>query len=131
MSTIDEIREQSKTVWAVSAVPRTGSHAAENSFSAMLANMRAGKPAGGGESSDDSQQTTVTQVLSDGSVLVTVYEGNRIISETKTRSANPEQTPAVLSTRTETSGAAQASQLAQAASGALWESALLIFMQRA
>lgn len=105
MSMIDEIREQSKTVWAVSAVPRTGSHAAEDSFSAMLANMRAGKPAGGGESSDDSRQTTVTQVLSDGSVLVTVYEGNRVISETKTRSADPEQTPAVLSTRTETSGA--------------------------
>ena len=127
MSTIDEIREQGKTVWAVSAAPRTGSHAAENSFSAMLANMRAGKPAGGGESSDDSRQTTVTQVLSDGSVLVTVYEGNRVISETKTRSADPEQAPVVLSTRTETSGAAQ---LAQAASGALGESALLNFLQR-
>lgn len=106
MSTIDEIREQSKTVWAVSAVPRTGSHAAEDSFSAMLANMRAGKPAGGGESSDDSQQTTVTQVLSDGSVVITVYEGSRIVSETKSRSASPEQTPSVLSVRTETSGAA-------------------------
>lgn len=127
MSTIDEIRELSKTVWAVSAAPRTGSHAAEDSFSAMLANMRAGKPTGGGDSSDDSRQTTVTQVLSDGSVLVTVYEGNRVISETKTRSADPELTPAVLSTRTETSGAAQ---LAQAASGALGESALLNFLQR-
>ena len=58
MSTIDEIREQSKTVWAVSAVPRTGSHAAENSFSAMLANMRAGKPAGGGESSASSAESS-------------------------------------------------------------------------
>ena len=48
-------------------------------------------------------------------------------SETKSRSADPEQTPAVLSTRTETSGAAQ---LAQAASGALGESALLNFLQR-
>ena len=100
MSTIDEIR-------------------------ALLKNMRAGKPAGSGEEKD-TQTTTVTQVLSDGSVLVTVYEGNRIVSETKTRSANPEQTPAVLSTRTETSGMAQ---MAQAAS-TLGESALLNLLQR-
>ena len=125
MSTIDEIREQSKTVWAVSAAPRTGGRAAEDSFSALLKNMRAGKPAGSGEEKD-TQTTTVTQVLSDGSVLVTVYEGNRIISETKTRSANPEQTPAVLSTRTETSGMAQ---MAHAAS-TLGESALLNLLQR-
>lgn len=125
MSTIDEIREQSKTVWAVSAAPRTGGRAAEDSFSALLKNMRAGKPAGSGEEKD-TQTTTVTQVLSDGSVLVTVYEGNRIISETKMRSANPEQTPAVLSTRTETSGMAQ---MAQAAS-TLGESALLNLLQR-
>ena len=125
MSTIDEIREQSKTVWAVSAAPRTGGRAAEDSFSALLKNMRAGKPAGSGEEKD-TQTTTVTQVLSDGSVLVTVYEGDRIISETKTRSANPEQTPAVLSTRTETSGMAQ---MAQAAS-TLGESALLNLLQR-
>lgn len=125
MSTIDEIREQSKTVWAVSAAPRTGGRAAEDSFSALLKNMRAGKPAGSGEEKD-TQTTTVTQVLSDGSVLVTVYEGNRIVSETKTRSANPEQTPAVLSTRTETSGMAQ---MAQAAS-TLGERALLNLLQR-
>lgn len=122
MSTIDEIREQSKTVWAVSAAPRTGGRAAEDSFSALLKNMRAGKPAGSGEEKD-TQTTTVTQVLSDGSVLVTVYEGNRIVSETKTRSANPEQTPAVLSTRTETSGMAQAAST-------LGESALLNLLQR-
>ena len=125
MSTIDEIREQSKTVWAVSAAPRTGGRAAEDSFSALLKNMRAGKPAGSGEEKD-TQTTTVTQVLSDGSVLVTVYEGNRIVSETKTRSAHPEQTPAVLSTRTETNGMAQ---MAQAAS-TLGESALLNLLQR-
>lgn len=125
MSTIDEIREQGKTVWAVSAAPRMGSHAAEDSFSALLANMRAGKPARSGEEKD-AQTTTVTQVLSDGSVIITVYEGNHILSETKTRSANPEQTPAVLSTRTETSGMAQ---MAQAAS-TLGESALLNLLQR-
>lgn len=125
MSTIDEIREQSKTVWAVSVAPRTGGRAAEDSFSALLKNMRAGKPARSGEEKD-TQTTTVTQVLSDGSVLVTVYEGNRIVSETKTRSANPEQTPAVLSTRTETSGMAQMAQMAST----LGESALLNLLQR-
>ena len=125
MSTIDEIREQSKTVGAVSAAPRTGGRAAEDSFSALLKNMRAGKPAGSGEEKD-TQTTTVTQVLSDGSVLVTVYEGNRIVSETKTRSVNPEQTPAVLSTRTETSGMAQTAQTAST----LGESALLNLLQR-
>ncbi len=62
-------------------------------------------------------------MLSDGSVIITVYEGNHIISETKTRSANPEQTPAVLSTRTETSGMAQAAST-------LGGSALLNLLQR-
>lgn len=105
MTTIDEIREQSKTVWAVSATRQTGSSTDEDNFSALLKSMRTGGAAGAG-SDDGSERTTVTRVLSDGSVVITVYEGSRIVSETKSRSASPEQTPSVLSVRTETSGAA-------------------------
>lgn len=105
MTTIDEIREQSKTVWAVSAARQTGSSTDEDNFSALLKSMRTGGAAGVG-SDDGSERTTVTRVLSDGSVVITVYEGSRIVSETKSRSASPEQTPSVLSVRTETSGAA-------------------------
>ncbi len=105
MTTIDEIREQSKTVWAVSAARQAGSSTDEDNFSAFLKSMRTGGAAGAG-SDDGSERTTVTRVLSDGSVVITVYEGSRIVSETKSRSASPEQTPSVLSVRTETSGAA-------------------------
>ena len=105
MTTIDEIREQSKTVWAVSAARQTGSSTDEDNFSALLKSMRTSGAAGAG-SDDGSERTTVTRVLSDGSVVITVYEGSRIVSETKSRSASPEQTPSVLSVRTETNGAA-------------------------
>ena len=109
MSTIDEIREQSKTVWAV--YPTTAAKndtSASDEFSALLEQMKTGAPAGAGggsDSSDSNTQTrTVTEVLSDGSVLITVWEGNKIVSQTKTHAANPQENPTVLSTRTDVSG---------------------------
>jgi len=45
----------------------------------------------------------VTRVMSDGSVLITVYEKDKIVSQTKTHSPQPEKIPTILSTRTEQS----------------------------
>lgn len=39
--------------------------------------------------------------MSDGSVMITVYQGDKIISQTKTKSASPEENPTVLSTNSE------------------------------
>ena len=106
MSTIDEIREQSKTVWAVSPMTATRKEAdMEDEFSALLEQMKTGAPAGsGGRDHSDTQTRTVTEVLSDGSVLITVWEGNKIVSQTKTHAEEPQQHPTVLSSRTETNG---------------------------
>ena len=74
MSTIDEIREQSKAVWAVTPLSATKKKAStEDEFSALLEQMKTGAPAGtGSRDSSDTQTRTVTEVLSDGSVLITV-----------------------------------------------------------
>ena len=39
--------------------------------------------------------------MSDGSVLITVYQGDKIISQTKTKSASPEENPTIMSTNVE------------------------------
>ena len=108
MSTIDEIREQSKTVWAVSPLTQTKNDASTNDeFAAMLEKMKTGTASGGSSdsSSDDAKTRTVTEVLSDGSVLITVWEGNKIVSQTKTHAADAQENPTVLSVQSE-SGAA-------------------------
>lgn len=89
-------------------------------FSAMLADLKSGggtgkKSSGSGDS--DEETATVTQVMSDGSVLVTVYQGDEIISQTKTRAANAEENPHVLSTTFEKSGGAADSQANSAIAG--------------
>lgn len=72
-------------------------------FSAMLTKMKENKsPSGGSDDSSDSEKTTtVTQVMSDGSVLVTVYKDDKIISQTKSRAAKADENATVLSTQTE------------------------------
>ncbi len=104
MSTIDEIREQSKTVWAVSPLTQTKNDASTNDeFAAMLEKMKTGTASGGSSdsSSDDAKTRTVTEVLSDGSVLITVWEGNKIVSQTKTHAADAQENPTVLSVQSE------------------------------
>ncbi len=85
MSTIDEIREQSKTVWAVSPLTQTKNDTStDDEFANLLEKMKTGHVSGGSggsDSSDDTKTRTVTEVLSDGSVLVTVWEGNKIVSQ--------------------------------------------------
>lgn len=72
------------------------------SFTAILNQLKTGAGSGGGASGDDSKETvTITKVMSDGSVMITVYQGDKIISQTKTKSASPEENPTVLSTNSE------------------------------
>ena len=104
MSTIDEIREQSKTVWAVSPLTQTKNDAnTDDEFAALLEKMKTGTASGGSgdSSSDDTKTRTVTEVLSDGSVLITVWEGNKIVSQTKTHAADAQENPTVLSVQSE------------------------------
>ena len=39
--------------------------------------------------------------MSDGSVLITVYEKDKIVAQTKAHSPHPEEIPTILSTRVE------------------------------
>ena len=72
------------------------------SFSAILKQLKTGAGPGSGASKDSSEQNvTITQVMSDGSVLITVYQGDKIISQTKTKSASPEDNLTIMSTNVE------------------------------
>ena len=106
MSTIDEIREQSKTVWAVNPLTQAKNDTStDDEFSNLLEQIKTGAPAGGsGGSSDDTKTRTVTEVLSDGSVLITVWEGNKSVSQTKSDASNAQENPSVVSVRTEMGG---------------------------
>jgi len=69
----------------------------------MVSNLQSGAPATGyGEngSSSDEDTVTMTKVLSDGSVLITVLQDGKVISETKTHAAKPEADPSVMGTTT-------------------------------
>lgn len=72
------------------------------SFATIFKQLKTGAGPGNGASEDNAKETvTVTQVMNDGSVLVTVYQGNEIISQNKTKSANPDKNPTVISTNRE------------------------------
>lgn len=97
---------QGRTVWTEpgkDTVSRDKTTAAKGQFSTMLRQLETG---GGitdtGESSGE-DTTTVIRVMSDGSVLITVYEGDKLVSQTKTHAAHPEETPTILSTQVEKS----------------------------
>ena len=74
-------------------------------FSKALENLKKGKPADYDEESMQGQKTqTMTQIMSDGSVLVTVYdEQGHILSQSKTRAANPDKNAHVIGTEVENS----------------------------
>ncbi|MDD6127203.1 MAG: hypothetical protein SPL62_07245 [Selenomonas sp.] len=133
MSTIDEIREQSKTVWAVNPLTQMKNDTStDDEFSKLLEKMKTGNVSGGSGdsgSSDDTKTRTVTEVLSDGSVLVTVWEGNKIVSQTKTHAANAQENLTVLSVQSESGAAnakdAQAQMLAESYIGGTASAAAL------
>lgn len=97
---------QGRAVWTEPGkdmVNRDKSVLAKGQFSTMLRQLETG---GGitdtGESSGE-ETTTVIRVMSDGSVLITVYEGDKLISQSKTHAAHPEEMPTILSTQVEKS----------------------------
>ena len=105
-----EIQATRNTIWCGSTSENTRTAkddktlASKASFSHMLRQLETG---GGIRDTDDNSgedTTVVTQVMSDGSVLTTVYEGDRIVSQSKTHAAHPEDNPTILSTQVEKSG---------------------------
>ncbi|MBQ7703852.1 MAG: hypothetical protein IJT73_00245 [Selenomonadaceae bacterium] len=72
-------------------------------FSKVLDNVKHGRPADYDEETMQTQKTqTVTQILSDGSTLITVYdEGGRVLSQTKTSAVNPDSNAQIVDTKTE------------------------------
>ena len=77
--------------------------AAKEKFSTMLRQLETGGAITDTGEKSGENTTTVIRVMSDGSVLVTVYEKDKIISQTKTHSPHPEKIPTILSTQVERS----------------------------
>ena len=103
--------------------------AAKGKFSTMLHQMETGGPITDTGEKPGEDTTTVTQVMSDGSVLVTVYEKDKIIAQTKPHSPHPEEIPTILSTRVEHSLPDEAEELQQA-SGLTNAQMLNLLMQK-
>lgn len=82
----------SRGVTAALPARHTSSEKEETSdaFARILQNLRASKAANSRDRSDAEGDTIVTRVLADGSVIVRVYKGTQLISETTTRGSNPE-----------------------------------------
>ena len=73
-------------------------------FSKVLDNVKHGKPADYDEETIKNQKTqTMTQILSDGSTLVTVFDENgKIISQRKTAAARADSDAQIISSKVET-----------------------------
>lgn len=74
---------------------------AKEKFSTMLRQMETGGPVTDTGEKPGENTATVTRVMSDGSVLITVYEEDKVVAQTKTRSPHPEENPTIISTRVE------------------------------
>ena len=113
MSMIDKIGAHG-LAGALGAAHKKKPEAAQDAFSAILRQMETGGGAPRGENSgdrNDEETTTVTKVMADGSVHVTVYRGTEIISENKTKATTSEKDPTVIGTRTERLGGVQEADL--------------------
>ena len=75
--------------------------AAKGKFSTMLRQLETGGPITDTGEKLGEDTTTVTRVMSDGSVLITVYEKDKIVAQTKTHSPHPEKIPTIISTKVE------------------------------
>lgn len=60
-----------------------------DAFARMLQNLRTSKAANSRDRADDEGDTVITRVRADGSVIVRVYKGTVLISETMTRGSDP------------------------------------------
>ena len=74
---------------------------AKSKFSTMLRQLETGGAITDTGEKPSEDTTTVTRVMSDGSMLITVYEKDKIVAQTKTHSPHPEEIPTILSTRVE------------------------------
>lgn len=72
-------------------------------FSKVVENLKRGRPVDYDEEAMKGQKTqTMTQILSDGSTLITVFDENgKVISQSKTAAVRPDSSPQVIATRTE------------------------------
>ena len=75
--------------------------AAKGKFSTILRQLETGGAITDTGEKPGEDTTTVTRVMSDGSVLITVYEKDKIVAQTKTHSPHPEKIPTIISTRVE------------------------------
>lgn len=84
MSSVDAISTKGLGYGAVSAVDSDKESDAAVSFSAIMNQLRS---SAGGSSSGTSDSTdateTITRIMPDGSLMVTVYQGSEIISQKK------------------------------------------------
>ncbi len=97
---------QGRAVWTEPGkdmVNRDKTVLAKGQFSTMLRQLETGGGITDTGENNGEDTTTVIQVMSDGSVLITVYEGDKLVSQTKTHAAHPEETPTILSTQVEKS----------------------------
>ena len=98
-----------KPIQATTAWTDTGKEAdskdktiqAKSKFSTMLRQLETGGAITDTGEKPGEDTTTVTRVMSDGSMLITVYEKDKIVAQTKTHSPHPEEIPTILSTRVE------------------------------
>ena len=68
------------------------------SFSKILQNLKEYRPADyDKETEQNGETTTITRVMSDGSVIITVMKGEQIVSQSRTCSPHPEEDAAMLS----------------------------------
>ena len=74
---------------------------AKRTFSTMLRQLETGGAITDTGEKPGEDTTTVTRVMSDGSVLITVYEKDKIVAQTKTHSPHPEEIHTILSTLVE------------------------------
>ncbi len=93
---------QGMTAWSDKGTEsKSKTFAAKEKFSTMLRQLETGGAITDTGEKSGEDTTTVIRVMSDGSVLVTVYEKDKIISQTKTHSPHPEKIPTILSTQVE------------------------------
>lgn len=68
------------------------------SFSKILQNLKEYRPADyDKEAEQNGETTTITRVMADGSVIITVMKGEKIVSQSRTCSPHPEENAEMLS----------------------------------
>ena len=83
--------------------PKQSADKVSAEFSRVLDNLKHGRPADYDEEKMRGQTTqTMTQILSDGSTIITVFdESGKITSQSKTKSANPNPNAYIIGTQFE------------------------------